>query len=47
MTEAFKNLAMEQFSLRAYSREQLKGVDKDLRSTELSKKAADLNSYVT
>ena len=47
MAEAFENLAWEQFSLKAYSRVQLKGVDKDLRSAELSAKAADVNYYET
>ena len=46
MAEAFENLAWEQFSLKAYSREQLKGVD-NLRSAELSAKAADVNYYET
>ena len=47
MTDAFENLAWEQFLLKAYAQEQLKGVDKDLRSAELYPKAADVNSYET
>ena len=47
MTDAFESLAWEQFLLKAYVREKLKGVDKDLRSAELYPKAADVNSYET